>query len=335
MSRLRAALQKRFKDRADDIKVHTPRNCEPLYLTFQGDRTAKIIGSLAKNPPKPNSTLSGLLVSKDFAYTVLDPADLADFTGLNMSTIIQRQRVALHVGWDMVRWHLEGMFGKIQEGVDLEDHRTIRVMDVVDIKQSGKHQLTLEWVSSIPSDMVADAAVALLLGISSSRASVKLTTRPHSHSHHDLEAKEEDTETEEQPPSEPHPYSHAAEESGAVDAAADKYRVEIAAAAHILSRTETLVALLEAQIGTVEECEVGESVTIKQEEKPDGDAPMAGVNEDEEGGYQNPRQDALRAIKEIGGPRRHALLIWLDDTCAAIEVETLVSTPDHNYFEHN
>lgn len=330
MSRLRAALQKRFKDRAEDVKVHTPRNCEPLHLTFRGDRTAKIIGSLAKNPPKPDEVITGLLVSKDFAYTVLNPNDLADFTGLSMSTIIQRQRIALHVGWDLVRWHLEGMFGKIIEGVDLEDHRTIRVMDVIDIKQTGKYELTLEWVSSIPSDMVADATVALLVGISSSRASVKLTTKPHSHSHED---EGEHPEDDDLVPEAPHPYS----ENG-LEANAHKLpQMTAETAQHVLARTEAIVALLEAQIGPVEETMVGDVTKVKAEPREDTNMADATAlkasstangagEEDEEGGYEDPRNAAMAPIKALDGPERLALLVLLDDQCAAIEVESLIVT---------
>lgn len=42
MNRLRMSLQQRFKDREEEIKVHTPRNCETVKLTFRGERVAKV-----------------------------------------------------------------------------------------------------------------------------------------------------------------------------------------------------------------------------------------------------------------------------------------------------
>ena len=42
MGRLRASLQQRFKDRDEEVKVHTPRNLEELKLTFRGERVAKV-----------------------------------------------------------------------------------------------------------------------------------------------------------------------------------------------------------------------------------------------------------------------------------------------------
>lgn len=66
-------------------------------------------------------------MSKDFTYTFLSPSDLRDFTGLSTSVIMQRQRIKVAVSWDLVRWHLRGMYGKIEEGLDREGVRTMRV----------------------------------------------------------------------------------------------------------------------------------------------------------------------------------------------------------------
>lgn len=115
MGRLRAALQSQFAD--TDTKIHTPRNVEPLTLTFHTERVVKVIGSLAAEPPKHGQPLSGLLVQKDFSYTMLDPKDLKDFTGLGTTEILQKQSVRIGVSWEMIRWHLEGMYGEVEEGM--------------------------------------------------------------------------------------------------------------------------------------------------------------------------------------------------------------------------
>lgn len=85
------------------------------------------IGTLAANPPKPGSVLSGLLVSKDYSYTLLDPRDLKDFAGLSTCVVTQRQKVVLGVGWELVRWHFEGMYGKVEDGFDTDGVPTMRV----------------------------------------------------------------------------------------------------------------------------------------------------------------------------------------------------------------
>ncbi|KAF9462338.1 beta-lactamase-like protein [Collybia nuda] len=183
MGRLRAAMTSRYKERDEDVKIHTPRNLETLNLSFRGERVAKAIGTLADKPPQPNDLLSGLLVAKDYSYTLLDPRDLRDFTGLSTCTVMQRQKIVLGVRWELVRWHLEGMFGSVEEGLDQEGVPTMRVMSAIDVKQTHDHELTLEWDSSASNDMIADSTLALITGIDKSPASVKLTTQPHSHTH--------------------------------------------------------------------------------------------------------------------------------------------------------
>lgn len=87
----------------------------------------KAIGALADKVPQPNDVLSGLLVAKDYSYTLLNPRDLRDFAGLSTCTVTQRQKISLNVGWELVRWHLEGMYGGVEEGTDRDGIPTMRV----------------------------------------------------------------------------------------------------------------------------------------------------------------------------------------------------------------
>ncbi|SJX61548.1 related to YSH1-component of pre-mRNA polyadenylation factor PF I [Sporisorium reilianum f. sp. reilianum] len=300
MSKLRAALQARFTARGSDVKIHTPRNCEPLVLQFRAQRTAKAIGTIAAKPPAQGDLVDGLLISKDFAYTILDPKDLTDFTGLSTSTIIQRQRVALAVSWEMVRWHLQGMYGRLQEGVDAEEGlRTLRVMGAVDVRQSARHELLVEWVSSIANDMVADSIVALLLGIDSAPSSVKLTMHSHHHHHHhhdhgakaegssdeDVEAAATEDEEALTPPESAqgwasHPFSEAAlladGEAKANVAAEEDVRRD----AYQLAKMEHMAAFLEAHFGQVEELVIPEASSdndaAEEVESKDVDSAEAG-----------------------------------------------------------
>ncbi|KAF8971137.1 beta-lactamase-like protein [Flammula alnicola] len=196
MLRLRSAMTARYKERDEDVKIHTPRNLETLNLSFRGERVAKAIGTLADKPPKTNDVLSGLLVAKDYSYTLLDPRDLRDFAGLTTCTVTQRQKIVLGVGWNLVKWHLEGMYGSVEEGLDKDGVPAMRVMGVVDVKHTGEHELTLEWESSSSNDMIADSTLALITGIDKSPASVKLTTGSHSHTHTHPHADPEDESSE-------------------------------------------------------------------------------------------------------------------------------------------
>ncbi|KAJ1028791.1 hypothetical protein NDA16_001956 [Ustilago loliicola] len=302
MSKLRAALQAKFTARGSDTKIHTPRNCEPLILQFRAQRTAKAIGAIAAKPPAQGDVVDGLLISKDFAYTILDPKDLTDFTGLSTSTIVQRQRVALAVSWDMVRWHLQGMYGRLQEGVDSEEGlRTLRIMGAVDVRQSARHELLVEWVSSIANDMVADSIVALLLGIDSAPSSVKMTMHSHNHHHHhghtetkaegadeEMDATEDKealtpSETSEAFPA--HPFSEVALLADS-DAKAKALSEEaIHQDAYQLAKMEHMAAFLEAHFGQVEELVIPEapgSEDVKDAEQHDSAADKSAVDEAEQ-----------------------------------------------------
>lgn len=89
--------------------------------------------------------ISGLLVAKDYSYTLLDPRDLRDFAGLSTCTVTQRQKIVLGVGWSLVRWHLEGMYGSIEEGMDKDGVPTMRVCSALFF-----FNLTTYLTSSIP-----------------------------------------------------------------------------------------------------------------------------------------------------------------------------------------
>lgn len=329
MSRLKAALQAKFSDRSEDIKIHTPRNCEPLKIKFRGERMAKAIGSIANKPPKQDDLLAGLLISKDFAYTILNPEDLHDFTGLSTSTIVQRQRLQLHVTWSLILYHLNGMFGRIVEGVDLEGKQTARIMDVLDFKQSKESafEFLLEWKSGVANDMVADSCLALLVGIEAMPSSVRITTsEPHGHSHDGDDEQHNGT-------------------NGHVNGGVEK-----------LARTEQLAAFLEARFGNVEEVLIGGdedvneaekesvkqelvAVTVKQEEG-EGDVPM---NTSETG--QKEKQDSVDEVQETeqsaahflrqfkGTPERLALQVFFDKQTAIVETASLSVTASDNNLE--
>ncbi|CAH2240923.1 jg9659 [Pararge aegeria aegeria] len=73
MSRLKAALQREHRGK---LAIHTPRNTQQLCLTFRGDKTAKVMGSLAMEQPEPGKNLQGILVKRNFNYHILAPSDL-------------------------------------------------------------------------------------------------------------------------------------------------------------------------------------------------------------------------------------------------------------------
>jgi cleavage and polyadenylation specificity factor subunit 3 len=148
MNRLRGAMTTRYKDRGTNLKIYTPRNLETLELSFRRDHVAKVsfcfifiafarshllcqvVGTLAEKVPGEGDSLSGLVVARNHSFTLLDAGDLQDLAGLPTSILTQKQRMALDVGWELVRWHLEGMFGKIEDGRDKDGVRMMRVRKI-------------------------------------------------------------------------------------------------------------------------------------------------------------------------------------------------------------
>ncbi|KAG8904376.1 endoribonuclease ysh1 [Tulasnella sp. 417] len=293
MGRLRGALQSKYKDRDEDVKVHTPRNLETLNLTFRGERVAKAIGSLASNPPPTSaeSLLSGLLVSKDYSYTLLDPKDLREFTGLSTSDVLQMVRIAIGCSWELVRWHLEGMYGFVQEGLDKESGaRVMRVMGAVDVKHISETELMLEWIASASNDMVADSVIAVLMGIDSSPASVKLTNSPHSHDHDEATSEDVKPDVKHQ-----HPHPHANKQSD------HGYSPEEAA----VLRLERIIHFLEAHFGDVQMYEP--KPEPEPEVQPEGDVDMNG-------------EDLAETTAPAPASGEPAIIVKLDDNEARINL---------------
>lgn len=78
MSRLKAALQREYEDDPNTtIHLHNPRNTHAVELYFRGEKTAKVMGQLAVERPKPGNKLSGILVKRNFNYHILSPNDLS------------------------------------------------------------------------------------------------------------------------------------------------------------------------------------------------------------------------------------------------------------------
>ncbi|KAI8093638.1 beta-lactamase-like protein [Halteromyces radiatus] len=192
MYRLKSALQSKYSEREENIKIYTPKNCETVKLHFRGEKMAKTIGSLAAKYPTENQRLDGVIISKDYQLSIMSVEDMTELSGLMTTVVTQRQIVPFNAGIGLLKWHLEMMFGTIQEE-DLakrdnsgnQQGTVLRIMDIIDIKQltDKPNQVTLEWVGDAMNDMVADSVLAVILSVDSSPASVKASSQPCKHNH--------------------------------------------------------------------------------------------------------------------------------------------------------
>ncbi|XP_072942484.1 cleavage and polyadenylation specificity factor 73 [Epargyreus clarus] len=170
MSRLKAALQREHRSR---LAVHTPRNTQLLALTFRGDKTAKVMGSLAVEPPEPGKELQGILVKRNFNYHILAPSDLNKYTELTQSEVTQRQSI-----------HYAGAPALLR-------HAVLRLAGTAEFLSETRWRLygcvhlsveppivTLEWQAQPVTDMYADAIVAAILAVSALPAPRALPLAP-------------------------------------------------------------------------------------------------------------------------------------------------------------
>ena len=123
--------------------------------------------------------MSGWLVKKDHAYSLLDLRDLPLSAGFSTCVLKQRQRVVLNTRWDSVQWSLEGVFGNVEQRLDRDGKHILRVrqcqvtgslltrsliqiMGAINVKHASERELMIEWESSAINDMIADSAVAVV-----------------------------------------------------------------------------------------------------------------------------------------------------------------------------
>ncbi|KAJ9150492.1 Metallo-hydrolase/oxidoreductase [Coniochaeta hoffmannii] len=210
MMRLKSKLLSLNANKTNKVKVYSPRNCEELRIPFKTDKVAKVVGRLASLPPpvgedREPQLVTGVLVQNDFKMSLMAPEDLREYAGLTTTTITCKQRLRLSAaGVDLIKWGLEGTFGGVEElpkikrengengtnghsmDLDEQDGRTLvaayLVMGCVTVRCLDNGEIDLEWEGNMLNDGIADAVMAVLLGIESSPAAVKRSAAKHSHS---------------------------------------------------------------------------------------------------------------------------------------------------------
>ncbi|SPQ20526.1 0d1634ed-d991-4e47-a446-4971dd9a1ab7 [Thermothielavioides terrestris] len=223
MMRLKSKLLSLNANKTEKVKVYSPRNCEELRIPFKTDKTAKVVGKLASIPqpmkmPKDDNAqepqlITGVLVQNDFKMSLMAPEDLREYAGLTTTTITCKQRLRLTAaGIDLIKWGLEGTFGSIEELPEAKRHHengtngdkkddskmdedvdeeypidevvaAYLVMGCVTVRYRTSGEVELEWEGNMLNDGIADAVMAVLLGIESSPAAVKRSASKHPHSH--------------------------------------------------------------------------------------------------------------------------------------------------------
>uniref|UniRef100_A0A914CAF8 Cleavage and polyadenylation specificity factor subunit 3 n=1 Tax=Acrobeloides nanus TaxID=290746 RepID=A0A914CAF8_9BILA len=173
MNRLKAAIIRQYEDEPDfKIEVHNPRNTEALTLHFRGQKTAKVVGQLAINPPADNDIISGILVRRNFNYHLLHPNDLNTYTELSNSRLTQRESLYYDGSLALLIHNLKQLTSEltVNEQKDVKDP-TVAPSHVIQIFDgeitvnfhSNTHVIIIDWTSNPVNDMYADAVVSAVL----------------------------------------------------------------------------------------------------------------------------------------------------------------------------
>lgn len=182
MGRLKSALLSKYaplRNSPEEVKIYNPRNCVDVSLEFRQQKVARMVGTLATSNPNPveGTLISGVLVEKDFALSLVTVQDLREYTGLNTSTIMERQTLTVDAGPELVLYHLERMFGNVKE---IENGW--KILDQIQVTHADT-EYSVEWTASAMNDALADSVIAVLLGVDTSKASVKLSSKQCTHMH--------------------------------------------------------------------------------------------------------------------------------------------------------
>lgn len=191
MGRLKSALLSKYaalRGTHEEVHVYNPRNCVEVRIPFETQTVARTVGALAHAAPAPHARVDALLVQnrQDFSLSLVAEADVEKYTRLKRVRVREQQRVTVDAVPELVRYHLANMFG-----TDLQDLGPAAwlVLDALEVRHEGTNQYSVAWPASATNDMFADSILALLLGVDSSQASVKLTTAAAAdHGHGDTRA---------------------------------------------------------------------------------------------------------------------------------------------------
>ncbi|XP_046860569.1 cleavage and polyadenylation specificity factor subunit 3-like [Xenia sp. Carnegie-2017] len=176
MGRLKAAIIREYEDKGTHVDVYNPANCQSVELYFRGEKMAKVMGSLASEPPSHGKKISGLLIKRGFNnYHLIAPDDLHNYTDLATSLVTQRQIIAYHGPFSLLYHCLMQLTNDI-ELFEQPENSTLKVFNAVTVTQ-GKNCVIVEWIANAVNDMYADAILTVILQVDSNPTAVQMSSQ--------------------------------------------------------------------------------------------------------------------------------------------------------------
>lgn len=194
MRRLRDAMKIEFKDRAKKTKAEAPRlympdNGRKVMMRFTQRKEAVVMGSLAAGGTKDieeGDGLKGVMFTQNFATRICKIEDLPTYTQLRVGKVKSKLHVPFIGALDTLRLFLLEMFSSVTESKSSDGSISFGLhsdeLEVIHPSDPSTRKLLLQWDASPVNDMLADAAVALIMHAQTSAATIRVTSRPCNHS---------------------------------------------------------------------------------------------------------------------------------------------------------
>lgn len=179
MSKLKQGLTDQYKDdEKNPIVIHNPKNTQPVELHFRGEKTAKVIGTLAMEPPAQDKKLNGVLVKRNFNYHLMAAGDVRRYTDLSVSNISQTLALSFQQTLEVIQQILTEQdleYELIEVGVSPESkvrQSALKIVGKILLTLNIEHKVAyLEWNAGPDEDTYVEMLVALLTKYSSAPTS--------------------------------------------------------------------------------------------------------------------------------------------------------------------
>lgn len=170
MSKLKQGLTDQYKDDEKcPITIHNPKNTQAVELHFRGEKTAKVIGTLAMEPPTQDKKIGGVLVKRNFNYHLMSPGDVRKYTDLSVSSISQTLSVSFQQNIDVIRrvlteQNIEHELLEVRVSPDSKMRQpALKIVGKILLTINIEHRIAyLEWNAGPNEDHYVEMLVSLL-----------------------------------------------------------------------------------------------------------------------------------------------------------------------------
>uniref|UniRef100_A0A7E4VIQ0 Cleavage and polyadenylation specificity factor subunit 3 n=1 Tax=Panagrellus redivivus TaxID=6233 RepID=A0A7E4VIQ0_PANRE len=197
MARLKAGLHRHLEHNPDftDLEIHMPKNTERLNLRFASQKVARLVGNIVSDL-HVDDNIEGILMRRNFAYNVLTPDDLPEYSDLRTSVVSYSQTVFYSHSEEWLTFNLRSFdpLLKIEHNAQLElpdflatDNNRIKselvrpatvyrmFEDIVTVQLIPEEKLVrISWTGDVQADNLVEIVVLCVMNAEDHRGADKL-----------------------------------------------------------------------------------------------------------------------------------------------------------------